>query len=124
MSAPADFTVEGKRGYYRPRGEVTLETGIALLVAAAEYASSLGLGELMLSGLGFTGYSPPNILDRYQYAATLANVGAGNMRVAQVLPTDILDPQRFGVLVANNRGLETRAFTSEAEALAWLDEPR
>jgi hypothetical protein len=124
VSPPAGFTVEGKRGYYRPQGEVTLDEAIALLVAATEYACTLGLSELVLNASGFTGYELPDILDRYQYSATLAHIGAGTLRVAQVMPADVIDPRRFGVLVANNRDLETRAFTNEADAVAWLDEPR
>ena len=32
----------------------------------------------------------------------------------------MLDPDRFGITVARNRGLFANVFTSETEALAWL----
>jgi hypothetical protein len=34
----------------------------------------------------------------------------------------LIDPARFGVTLARNRGLMLDVFTSEAEALAWLRE--
>jgi len=33
----------------------------------------------------------------------------------------MIDPQKFGVTVALNRGLICDVFTTEAEAIAWLD---
>jgi hypothetical protein len=34
----------------------------------------------------------------------------------------IVDPARFGEVVARNRGVNARAFTNEVEARAWLRE--
>ena len=31
-----------------------------------------------------------------------------------------IDPQKFGVLVARNRGEQAEAFTTEEQAVAWL----
>jgi hypothetical protein len=33
----------------------------------------------------------------------------------------MIDPAKFGVTVAANRGLVSNVFTTEAEAVAWLD---
>lgn len=121
MPAPSRFTVVGHRGLYRPQEEVTLEQAIALLGKATEHAHSLGLRELLLNGSGFTGYQQPSILDRYQFISTLANIAAGAMRIAIVLPEQVIDPQRFGTLVATNRGLDANVFNNEEAAVAWLD---
>lgn len=121
MTAPAGFEVIGLRGYYRPQGKVTLVEAIELLSSAVAHARSLGLRELLLNGLALTGYQQPTILDRYQFISTLADIAAGAMRIAIVLPETALDPQRFGTLVATNRGLDSNVFTSEEDAVAWLD---
>ena len=36
--------------------------------------------------------------------------------------TELLDPRRFGEMVARNRGVNVRVFTDENEARAWLRE--
>ena len=36
----------------------------------------------------------------------------------------LLDPARFGMTVARNRGLFMSSFTSEPEALRWLLDPK
>jgi hypothetical protein len=33
----------------------------------------------------------------------------------------MIDPRKFGVTVARNRGLVSNIFTTEAEARVWLD---
>jgi hypothetical protein len=40
-----------------------------------------------------------------------------------VARAEMIHPQKFGVLVATNRGLVSNIFTTEAEARAWLAEP-
>jgi hypothetical protein len=47
-------------------------------------------------------------------------VAAGAVRIAVVAKPEMIDPHMFGITVANNRGLISDAFTSEADALAWL----
>jgi hypothetical protein len=38
-----------------------------------------------------------------------------------VARAEMIDPRKFGVTVAANRGLMSDIFTTEAEARAWLD---
>jgi hypothetical protein len=49
-----------------------------------------------------------------------ALAAGGMVRVAVVTRAEMIDPQ-FDTMVAANRGLILRAFTSSAEAGAWLD---
>lgn len=121
MTAPAGFEVIGHRGFYRPQKNVTLDEGLALLTRATEYARSLGLRELLLNAVGLTGYQQPSVLDRYEFISNLANIAAGSLRIAIVIPAEVIDPQRFGTLVAGNRGLHANVFASDEAAVAWLD---
>ena len=38
------------------------------------------------------------------------------VKVAMVVRPELIDPERFGVTVARNRGLFSNAFSSESEA--------
>lgn len=51
------------------------------------------------------------------------HVAALRLRVplALVAAPDLIDPGRFGQLVARSRGLDTRTFSDFDEAAAWLE---
>jgi len=40
--------------------------------------------------------------------------------MAMVIRAEYIDPEKFGVTVARNSGLNTDVFAQEPEALAWL----
>jgi len=37
-----------------------------------------------------------------------------------VVRAEMIDPEKFGILVARNAGLDANVFADEAEALSWL----
>jgi hypothetical protein len=43
------------------------------------------------------------------------------MRVAVVARPELIDPQKIGVLMAQNRGVNGDVFSTESAAIAWLD---
>ena len=48
------------------------------------------------------------------------SAGSG-LHVAIVARPEIIDPEKIGVLMAQNRGATGDVFTSEVAAIAWLD---
>ena len=60
-------------------------------------------------------------LDRYNFGMQIARRWRG-MPYAMVAAAGLVDPHRFGELVARNRGVHGRVFTDRAEAVRWLDE--
>jgi hypothetical protein len=52
-------------------------------------------------------------------ATEWASIARG-LRLAVVARAELIDPERFGITVARNRGLSANVFTSEAEAIDWL----
>jgi hypothetical protein len=117
---PEHFEVAGTRGFFRPRGETTLDAGVELVTAAIQLAQRQGLRDLLLNVTGLTGFRSPNLGQRYFVIQKWA-AAAGRMRVAMVLRAEMIDPGHFGVAVGENLGLVSNVFASEAEGLAWLD---
>lgn len=115
------FEQAGTRGFYRPMARVTLERGLDLMAAATRAARDRGLKDLLINTIGFSGYDIPTVFDRYGWATRLAASAGPGLRVATVVRPEVFDPQKIGVVMAQNRGATTEIFTSEAEALAWLD---
>jgi hypothetical protein len=68
-----------------------------------------------------TGFPAPDTFQRFLAAVGWAESAGGRLRLSMVARAEMIDPAKFGVTVAANRGLVSNVFTTEAEALAWLD---
>ncbi len=65
----------------------------------------------------------PGILDRFDFSVNLASLyleHTPRVRLALLGHEPMIHPERFGEIVARNRGADARVFTSEAEALDWV----
>lgn len=65
----------------------------------------------------------PSILDRFEMGVRVAKhyrESDPRVRLAVLGKEPMIHPDRFGELVARNRGADARVFTVEAEALAWV----
>jgi hypothetical protein len=116
-----DFSLEGTRGIYRPVGRVSFEQTSTLVRAAIARARSSRLEELLVDTTALIGFPPPETVDRYFAVRDWASEAGGRLRLAIVARAEMIDPWKFGVTVAANRGLAGNIFTTEAEARAWLD---
>ncbi len=121
MNNLAHFEVVGKRGFYRPAGKVSFEQAVDLVAESMRTARSLGLASLLINTLGFTGITPPSIFGRHQLALKWAENAGPKLHVAMVARAELLDPERIGVIMAQNRGVSGDVFTSESAATIWLD---
>lgn len=121
MNTLANFEQVGKRGFYRPDGNVTFERAVDLVGEAMRLARTLGLQDLLVNTTGFTGFQSPSIFARHALAVKWAQSAGSGLIVAIVARPEFIDPQKIGVLMAQNRGASGDVFTTEAAALAWLD---
>jgi hypothetical protein len=65
----------------------------------------------------------PTLFDRFEIGVRLASLHFEQLprvRLALLGDEPMIHPERFGEIVARNRGADTRAFTEELEALKWL----
>jgi hypothetical protein len=112
------------RGFYRPTGSVTFDQAVELVAGAMITARNRGCTDLLVNVCGLTGFPPPTIFARYGLAVRWAESAGGKLRVALVAPAELIDPEKIGVLMAQNRGVTGDVFTSEVAAIAWLDSNR
>jgi hypothetical protein len=124
VDAPGRFEVQGSRACYRPAASVALGEAVELIDRAIAFARDQGLDESLVDITGLTGFDPPTLAERYSLIQQWAETAAGRLRLAMVARPEMVDPQKFGVTVAANRGLVADVFTSEPEAEAWLDARR
>ena len=121
MSNIENFEVVGKRGFYRPAAKVTFEAGVEMIAGVMRHARALGLESLLVNTLGLTGITPPSIFGRHSLAVQWAEAAGPNLHVALVAREELIDPERIGVVMAQNRGVSGNVFTHEPAAIAWLD---
>jgi hypothetical protein len=121
MKTPDHFEQIGKRGFYRPVAIVSFEQGVDMVAAAIVHARTLGLVDMLANATGLTGFSPPSMFGRYALAVKWAESSGGVLRVALIARAELIDPEKIGVLMAQNRGANVDVFTTEAAGLAWLD---
>jgi len=126
MNAPDSFEIVGRRAFYRPIATVSFAEGVNRVANAIAYARDSGASELLANICCLTGSSassnrPPNMAERYFVAEKWALATGGRVRVAVVARAEMIDPYKFGVTVAANRGAVGNVFVTEVEALAWLD---
>jgi hypothetical protein len=115
------FELAGTRGIYRPIGHATFEQAVDLVADAMVLARESNCVDLLVSVYGFTGVQPPSVFARYDLAVKWARSAGSKLRVAMVTPAELIDPEKIGLLMAQNRGVTGEVFTSEAAAIAWLD---
>ena len=72
--------------------------------------------------VNFRGVSggPVTTLERYQMAMEAVRVLPKGVRTAVLNRPEMIDPEKFGVRVAQNRGLPIEVFDDEGQAIAWL----
>jgi hypothetical protein len=85
--------------------------------AAAKACRDQGSRRLLVDTTCFN--LSPSIADRYELACHAVKISAG-LNVALVVAPAFIDPNKFGIVVAQNRGLVVEAFTERGKALEWL----
>jgi hypothetical protein len=121
MAALEHFEQVGSRGFYRPVGEMSFEQAVERIAVGIEHARSLGLADLLVNGMGLTGFPVPTTFGRYAFAVRWAAASGGLVRVAIVVRPEHIDYEKIGMVMAKNRGMDADAFSTEADAIKWLE---
>ena len=114
------FVVEEGGGLYRPVGSVSFDEAVALVSDAIAAARRNQVRDLLVDTTALTGLPSPDTFQRFLAAVAWSDEARGGVRLAMVARAELIDPNKFGVTVAANRGLVSNIFTTEAEARAWL----
>lgn len=120
MSELLDFEIVGDHAEYRPIGELSLDQATELIASGIAFARERQVKKLMVVTLGLAGFQAPTVIERYTFINKWSEASERSVHVAVVAYLDIIDPEKFGVMVARNTGFVCNAFTSEEEALTWL----
>jgi hypothetical protein len=120
MSPPDFFQLKDGYAIFRPLAEVTLEQAVDMTSAAIAFCRDHDIRRILVDITKLSGFGPPSTVQRFLMAERFAADAQSRVIGALVAKPDFIDPQRFGVTVARNRGLINNVFTCEAEAVKWL----
>jgi hypothetical protein len=124
MKAPEHFEVMPDYCCYRLSGHGHLAEAAGKVIQAITYAREQGMRKLLIDTTKWTGHGSPDTLERYQWATAFSEAARSAVEVAKVVRPEMMDPEKFEVKVAKNRGMVGNVFDSEKEALAWLLETK
>jgi CheY-like chemotaxis protein len=117
---PDDFLLAGDHAHYRPAGSVSFDETTALVRAAIAAALRNQVRDLLVDTTALIGFPSPDTFERFLAAVEWAEEAKGGVRLAMIARPEMIHPEKFGVLVAANRGLISNIFPTEAEAREWL----
>jgi len=124
MKAPEHFEVMPDYCCYRLSGHGSLTEAAGKVIEVITYAREQGMRQLLIDTTKWTGHKSPGTFERYHVAAAFTEAARSTVKVAMVVRPEMMDPEKFEVTVARNRGLVGNVFDSEMEALAWLLETK
>ena len=116
--------VVATRGFYRPAGFMTLPQAMELVAGALKQARELGLADILVNTSQMAGFEAPCTIERYSMITRWVECAGSGLRIAVVARAALIDPQKIGTVIAQNRGVSIEAFTDERSALQWLDARR
>ena len=118
----ADF--EFRDGYvaFRPSLHGSFHEAVAIISTSLAAATLQQVTRLLVDARGLTGFPSPKVWQRFWMVVEWANITRG-LRLSVVARAELIDPERFGVVAARNRGLFANVFASESEAIEWLLDP-
>ena len=111
-------------GRYRMSGHGPLAEAANKVIEVIAFSRENGVQKLLVDTTKWTGHDSPNTFERYQVAAAFTEAAGSSIKMAMVVRPEMMDPDKFEVTVARNRGLIGNVFDSEQEALAWLLDPK
>ncbi len=112
----------GDIGIFRPTGCFRFQQVVTLITGVIVQAREQRIRKLVLVSSGLTGFESPSLSERHWMVRQWVEASNGIVRLAMVVPNELIDPDKFAVVAAANFGFTAEVFTCEADALKWLRE--
>jgi hypothetical protein len=104
----------------RLAGEYAFPSGVHIMRDAIAQARARRISRLMIVITETTGYGVPSLSMRLAMMREWADAAEGFVRVVIVCRPEYIDPNKFGVTMAANFGMQAEVFASEGDGMAWL----
>jgi hypothetical protein len=114
--------IEQMSGYLAARliGSGTLEEALQQIELVAEHCKHTNNDKLLIDTTRYEVDVKISLVDRFWVAERLVFFACYGIKVAYITKPERMDPRKFGVMVAQNRGVNVDAFTDFQAAEEWL----
>jgi hypothetical protein len=119
MASLEHFEVNEGYATFRPEGPITVADLLSLWQEALKVCRENAVTRLLIDHRKTT-HASLTTVDRFRFSEGLAAFWDREIRLVLLCRPDQIDPERIGVVVAANRGLQVSVVDSEAEALRHL----
>jgi hypothetical protein len=110
--------------HYRLEGHGSLAEAASKVIEVITHCREQGNRRLLVDVTRWTGHTSPSAAERFDWAELFAQAAGPAVKCAMVVRSELMDPHKFEVTVATNRGMMGNVFDSEKEALEWLLAPQ
>jgi hypothetical protein len=114
--------IEQMSGYLAARliGSGTLEEALRQIELVAEHCKLTNNDKLLIDTTRYGVDVKISLMDRFWAAERLGVFARYGIKVAYITKPERMDPRKFGVMVAQNRGVNVEAFRDFQAAEEWL----
>jgi len=117
--APASVTLEGNYAFYKPEGEFTLADITAAVDDVIIWCRRERIRGI-LADVRKAVFERPTVAQRFTFITRWADLAGPSVVIAVCADPAMILEDKFGVVIANNRGMIADAFSDIGEATAWL----
>ena len=114
------FERKQEHAVFCPVGQASFAEVSELLSRAVLRCRKEKIKKLLIDSTVLLGFPPPELAERYNLAERIASDASSLVKIAHVASPEWVRSGKFGVMVANNRGLDVKLFHSATTALEWL----
>src|SRR5687767_7771948 len=104
-NVPRHFEVRTDHARFVPVGRDSLSEAIDLISAAIRFAAAQNIVRLLVNITGLAGFSDLDAFDRYYLNEQFVKDSKRGVKMALVALPELIDREKFGVMVAKNRGM-------------------
>jgi hypothetical protein len=126
MDKQRNFEVQKGCAVFRPTGQVSIGRAVEIVTEAIAFARSLDVRKLLVDLTNLEGFEPPGVVLRYFLIHEWARAAGRSVCVALVTRPEIVDseradPRKIGTIIATEIKFTADIFTTEGDALRWLE---
>jgi len=126
MGELEQFEVLEDCALFRPTGQVSVIEAVQLVTDGIAFARSLDVRKLLVDITRLVGFEPPGVVLRYFIIHQWARAAGRRVKVAlvtrpEMVDSEKVDPRKIGVAIAADINFTADIFTTEGDALRWLE---
>lgn len=120
MNPPKNVEVFESHARFVAEEETKFDEAVDRVPAVIRYCQEKKISRLLVDLTRLVVFRAPLSHERYRTVREWALEAGSSIALAVVAKKELIDPERFGLLVAENSDMRAFVSEDEAEAIAWL----